>query len=118
MSCKTIYTGVNLRIPDGCHVDIKSRSGLACKNQVFILNADGLIDEDYVGEGENYEICAILFNLGTKDFVINHGDRIAQMILRHSIEEELQLDPPEMDYEKIREKLGSERMGGFGSTGV
>ena len=118
MGCATINTGVNLRIPDGCHVDVKSRSGLAHKYQVFVLNADGLIDEDYLGHGEEYELKAILFNLGKKDFVVEKGDRIAQIVLRHSIEEELRTDPDSMDYDKIKEQMGSERIGGFGSTGV
>lgn len=73
---KLIPTGLYFEIPDGFEVQVRPRSGLAIKNGISVLNSPGTIDADYRGE-----ICIILINLGSDDFVINHGDRIAQMIV-------------------------------------
>lgn len=71
-----IPTGLFFEIPDGYEVQIRPRSGLAAKNGVTVLNTPGTIDSDYRGE-----IKVILINLGEKDFTINDGDRIAQMVI-------------------------------------
>jgi dUTP pyrophosphatase len=71
-----VPTGLFFEIPDGYEVQIRPRSGLAYKNGVTVLNSPGTIDSDYRGE-----IKIILINLGKEDFVINSGDRIAQMIV-------------------------------------
>ena len=71
-----IPTGLFFEIPDGYEVQVRPRSGLAAKNGVTVLNTPGTIDSDYRGE-----IKVILINLGEKDFTINDGDRIAQMVI-------------------------------------
>lgn len=73
---KLVKTGFSLELPSGFEAQIRSRSGLALKNKVFVLNSPGTIDEDYRGE-----VGVILMNLGTTDFTIKKGDRIAQMII-------------------------------------
>ena len=69
-------TGIKLKIPQGYEGQVRSRSGLALKHGVIVLNSPGTIDSDYRGE-----IKIILFNHGSIDFIINNKDRIAQMIL-------------------------------------
>lgn len=71
-----IPTGLFFEIPDGYEVQVRPRSGLAAKNGVTVLNTPGTIDSDYRGE-----VKVILINLGEKDFTINNGDRIAQMVV-------------------------------------
>jgi dUTP pyrophosphatase len=100
-----IPTGVFLEIPSGYEGQIRPRSGLALKYGITVLNSPGTIDSDYRGE-----VKVILVNLGNEPFVINSGDRIAQIVFspvaRASFiqKEELQI---------------SERgAGGFGSTGI
>jgi dUTP pyrophosphatase len=101
---KLIPTGLFFEIPDGFEIQIRPRSGLAIKNGITVLNSPGTIDADYRGE-----ICIILINLSSEDFVINHGDRIAQMVVSK--------------YEKcnwflVDELTETERgSGGFGHTG-
>ncbi len=99
-----IPTGFSVAFPEEYEIQIRPRSGLAAKNNISVLNTPGTIDSDYRGE-----IKIILFNHGTDDFIINNGDRIAQMILSPVIKMELEEinDLPET----IRGK------GGFGSTG-
>ena len=70
-----VPTGLHFQLPIGYDMDIKSRSGLAFKNGIMILT--GTIDNNYRGE-----IKVLLFNTGEEDFVINHGDRIAQAVIR------------------------------------
>ncbi len=100
-----VPTGLFFEIPEGYEVQVRPRSGLAAKNGVTVLNTPGTIDSDYRGE-----IKVILINLGTTDFTINNGDRIAQMILA----------PVTQAAFKISDSLSeTERgQGGFGSTGV
>ena len=99
-----IPTGISIAIPEDTEIQIRPRSGLAAKSNISVLNTPGTIDSDYRGE-----LKIILFNHGTNDFVVNNGDRIAQMVLmpvlKASFEEVGNLP------ETIR---GS---GGFGSTG-
>ena len=99
-----IPTGLSVAFSDEYEIQIRPRSGLAAKNNISVLNTPGTIDSDYRGE-----IKVILYNHGNKDFMINNGDRIAQMILTPIIKMELEetLELPET----IRGK------GGFGSTG-
>lgn len=100
-----IPTGLFFEIPEGYEVQIRPRSGLAAKNGVTVLNTPGTIDSDYRGE-----IKVILINLGEKDFVINSGDRIAQMVIA---------PVTQATFEKTDSLSDTERgAGGFGSTGV
>jgi len=101
---KLIPTGISIAIPKNTEVQIRPRSGLAAKYGISVLNTPGTIDSDYRGE-----IKVILFNHGKKEFLVNNGDRIAQMVLMPVLKAEFEevIDLPET----IR---GS---GGFGSTG-
>lgn len=103
-----IMTGIHIELPVGCEAQIRSRSGLADKYGVIVLNSPGTVDADYRGN-----IGVPLINLGQEDFVVNPGDRIAQMVISR--------------YEKIEfEEVASlgdfsetfRGEGGFGSTGV
>ena len=100
-----VGTGFAFAIPMGFEVQVRPRSGLALKHGITVLNTPGTIDSDYRGE-----IKVIIANLGEEDFVINRGDRIAQIIVapvqRGTLVEVSELDSTER---------GS---GGFGSTGV
>ena len=100
-----VPTGLFLEIPAGYEIQVRPRSGLAAKRGVTVLNAPGTIDADYRGE-----VCVILVNLGTEPFVVERGERIAQLVLaRHE----------QIEWEAADELSGSERgAGGFGSTGV
>ena len=70
-----VPTGLSVAIPRGFEIQIRPRSGLAAKNQISILNTPGTIDSDYRGE-----IKVILINLSDKNFIIEKGFRIAQMV--------------------------------------
>lgn len=70
-----VDTGVAIALPPGMVADIRSRSGLAYKNQVFVLNAPGTIDPGYTGP-----IKANLMNLGRKPYTIQKGERVAQLV--------------------------------------
>ena len=100
-----IPTGLSVAFSKDYEIQIRPRSGLAAKNNISILNTPGTIDSDYRGE-----IKVIVYNHGKEEFIINNGDRIAQMILSPVIKivlEETNDDLPET----IRGE------GGFGSTG-
>ena len=100
-----VPTGLFFEIPNGYEIQIRPRSGLAAKNGVTVLNTPGTIDSDYRGE-----IKIILINLGDEDFVINSGDRIAQMIVA---------PVTQADFSIVENLSETERgTGGFGSTGV
>lgn len=71
-----IGTGLFFAIPDGYEIQVRPRSGLAAKNGVTVLNTPGTIDSDYRGE-----LKVILINLGKEKFIVNPGDRIAQIIV-------------------------------------
>lgn len=71
-----IPTGLFFEIPEGYEIQVRPRSGLAAKNGVTVLNTPGTIDSDYRGE-----VKVILINLGKEEFVVNNGDRIAQIIV-------------------------------------
>lgn len=71
-----IPLGIRIALPEGFEAQVRPRSGLAAKRGIGILNSPGTIDSDYRGE-----IKVILFNFGKEPFVINRGDRIAQMVI-------------------------------------
>lgn len=71
-----VPTGLYIALPDGCEAQVRPRSGLALKFGVTVLNSPGTIDADYRGE-----IRVIMVNLSSEDFVVNDGDRIAQMVV-------------------------------------
>ena len=100
-----VPTGLYLEIPAGYEVQVRPRSGLAAKKGITVLNAPGTIDADYRGE-----VCVILVNLGAEDFVVERGERIAQLVLaKHEV----------IEWEETSELADSERgAGGFGSTGA
>jgi len=99
-----VPTGLKIAVPLGFEVQVRPRSGLALKFGITCLNSPGTIDSDYRGE-----VGVILINLGTDDFVINRGDRIAQMIVaRHA---RIVWENPELLDATARGE------GGFGSTG-
>lgn len=96
-----VGTGLSINLQEGLEAQVRSRSGLAAKNGVFVLNSPGTIDSDYTGE-----IKVILFNSGKETFSIKKQDRIAQLVLAEVyIVDELVLDNTRED-------------GGFGSTGL
>lgn len=103
----SIPTGLTMEIPEGYMVSLRPRSGLAAKNGVTLPNTPATIDSDYRGE-----VRVVLINLGREDALIEHGQRICQMLL-----EKVQ----DFDFQTVerREDLsGSDRgTGGFGSTG-
>ena len=99
-----ISTGLSVAFPENYEIQIRPRSGLAAKNNISVLNTPGTIDSDYRGE-----IKVIIYNHGSDDFIINNGDRIAQMILSPIIK---------MDLEEVNDLPETIRgEGGFGSTG-
>ena len=71
-----VPTGIFIQLPKGAEAQIRPRSGLAAKNGITVLNSPGTIDSDYTGE-----IKVILINLSNENFVVNPGDRIAQMVV-------------------------------------
>jgi dUTP pyrophosphatase len=104
-----IPTGLYFEIPDNLEIQVRSRSGLAAKNQVAVLNSPGTIDADYRGE-----IKIILINHGLNEFYVKHGDRIAQAVISSVISKNV------VALKKVKEiNDNTERgSGGFGSTGI
>jgi dUTP pyrophosphatase len=100
-----IKTGLYLELPIGTEAQVRSRSGLAAKKGITVLNSPGTIDADYRGE-----VGVILVNLSNEDFLIENGERIAQLVLasheRAQWKEVAQLSATDRGY------------GGFGSTGL
>ena len=99
-----VPTGLSLAFSQDYEIQIRPRSGLATKHGITVLNTPGTIDSDYRGE-----IKIILFNHGSKEFIINNKDRIAQMILTPVFK--IDLEETNNLPDTIRGK------GGFGSTG-
>lgn len=99
-----VPTGLYIALPDGTEAQVRPRSGLAAKFGISVLNAPGTIDADYRGE-----IKVILVNLSNETFIINPGERIAQMVVAKY--EKVQWDEVEVLDETDRGE------GGFGSTG-
>ena len=100
-----VPTGLFMALPEGYEAQVRPRSGLAIKKGVTVLNSPGTVDADYRGE-----VCVILVNLSKDAFVINDGERIAQMVIaRHE-------QPQLVEVDVLDE---TERgAGGFGHTGV
>ena len=99
-----IPTGLSVAFSEKYEIQIRPRSGLAVKNNISVLNTPGTIDSDYRGE-----IKVIIYNHGNNDFMINNGDRIAQMVFAPVIK---------MEIEETNELPKTIRGGrGFGSTG-
>ena len=100
-----VPTGLFISLPAGVEAQVRPRSGLALKKGITVLNSPGTIDADYRGE-----ICVILGNLSQDSFVINDGERIAQMVIaRHE----------QAEWETVDVLDETERgAGGFGHSGV
>jgi len=100
-----VKTGLFIALPVGFEAQVRPRSGLAAKNGITVLNAPGTVDADYRGE-----IGVILINLSNEDFVINDGERIAQLVIaKHE----------RANWEEVEVLSETKRgVGGFGSTGV
>ncbi|HEC78724.1 MAG TPA: dUTP diphosphatase [candidate division WOR-3 bacterium] len=101
----TVPTGLRIELPRGYEAQVRPRSGLAAVNGIGVLNAPGTIDADYRGE-----IKIILFNFGSERFVIQNGDRIAQMIFSRVVRAEF------IPVDRLQETERGE--GGFGHTGI
>ena len=100
-----VPTGLFIQLPKGYEAQVRPRSGLAIKKGVTVLNSPGTIDADYRGE-----ICVILVNLSDQPFVINDGERVAQMVVaKHET----------VEWQPVESLEDTERgAGGFGHTGV
>ena len=99
-----VPTGLSVAISENYEIQIRPRSGLAAKNNISVLNTPGTIDSDYRGE-----IKVIIFNHSKQNFIINNGDRIAQMVLSPILKMELE------ETDNLPDTVRGE--GGFGSTG-
>jgi dUTP pyrophosphatase len=99
-----IETGLFMELPAGFEAQIRPRSGLAFKNGITVLNSPGTIDADYRGE-----VKVLLVNLSNEDFVVNDGERIAQLVVaKHE----------QIEWQQVEILEESNRgAGGFGSTG-
>jgi dUTP pyrophosphatase len=100
-----VKTGLFIALPIGTEAQVRPRSGLAAKKGITVLNSPGTVDADYRGE-----IGVILVNISNEDFVINDGERIAQLVIaKHE----------RAEWEEVTVLSETERgEGGFGSTGV
>ena len=105
MERRLIPTGLYMALPQGFEAQIRPRSGLAFKKGITVLNSPGTIDSDYRGE-----LMVLLINLSTEEFIVNDGERIAQMVIaRHEVAE----------FQVVEELDDTERgAGGYGHTGV
>ena len=102
---RLIPTGLHIALPVGFEAQIRPRSGLALKHGITVLNSPGTVDADYRGE-----VMVLLINLSQEDFVINDGERIAQMVIARHEQGNLEL---------VEELDETERgNGGYGHTGV
>lgn len=99
-----VSAGIRIAVPPGYEAQVRPRSGLALKHGIGILNAPGTIDSDYRGV-----VGVLLFNFGEKSFVVERGDRIAQMIIAR-------VERAEFTIRETLEESGR-NSGGFGSTG-
>jgi len=105
---KLVPTGLHFELPESMEIQVRPRSGLAAKNGITVLNTPGTVDRGYTGE-----IKIILINFGEKDFIVNHGDRVAQAVVSPVISGR---------WSKIIkvDNIGKAERGdgGFGSTGI
>lgn len=105
MERRLIPTGLYIALPAGYEAQVRPRSGLALKRGITVLNAPGTIDADYRGE-----VGVLLINLSSEDFIVNDGERIAQMIIaRHETAEFLEVETLD------ETERGA---GGYGHTGI
>ena len=105
MERRLIPTGFAIALPNNFEAQVRPRSGLAYKNGITVLNSPGTIDSDYRGE-----VKVLLINLGNEDFVIERGERIAQMIIQKC---------EKVIFSVVDELDKTDRSsGGYGSTGV
>ena len=102
---KLVNTGLYAQLEKGYEIQVRPRSGLALKKGITVLNSPGTIDADYRGE-----IGVILINLSNDDFIINSGDRIAQLVVSKHEQPNLE------QADSLDSTLRGEK--GFGSTGV
>ena len=102
---KLIPTGLYMALPAGYEAQVRPRSGLAIKKGITVLNTPGTVDADYRGE-----VCVVLINLSNEPFVVNDGERIAQMVIAKHEQPEL----VEVDVLDETERGA----GGFGHTGT
>lgn len=100
-----VTTGLHIALPQGYEAQVRPRSGLALKKGITVLNSPGTIDADYRGE-----IMVLLINFSNEDFVINDGERIAQMVIaKHE----------QAEFSVVEELDDTQRgCGGYGHTGV
>lgn len=100
-----VPTGIRIELPEGYEAQVRPRSGLALKHGITVLNTPGTIDSDYRGE-----LKVLLVNLSNNDFVVNAGERVAQMVIaRHET----------ATWEEVEVLDETERgEGGYGHTGV
>jgi len=105
MERRLIPTGLRIALPEGCEAQVRPRSGLALKHGITVLNTPGTIDADYRGE-----VKVLLVNFSNDNFIINIGERIAQMVIARY---------EKADLEQVAELDDTERGdGGYGHTGV
>jgi dUTP pyrophosphatase len=102
---RLIPTGLHIALPEGYEAQVRPRSGLALKHGITVLNAPGTIDADYRGE-----VGVLLINLSEETFVVNDGERIAQMVIARHEQGEF------IEVEALDETERGE--GGYGHTGV
>jgi dUTP pyrophosphatase len=105
MERRLIPTGLHIALPEGYEAQVRPRSGLALKHGLTVLNTPGTIDADYRGE-----VGVVLINLSADDFVINDGERIAQLVIARYEQADLVV------VEELDETERGE--GGYGHTGV
>lgn len=100
-----VPTGLFMALPVGFEAQVRPRSGLAIKKGITVLNTPGTIDADYRGE-----VCVILVNLSSEEFVVEDGERIAQMVIaRHE----------QVEWQSVEVLDDTERgAGGFGHSGT
>ena len=102
---KLIPTGLHIALPEGYEAQIRPRSGLAIKKGITVINTPGTIDPDYRGD-----IGVVLVNISNKDFIVQPGERIAQMVINKF---------EQAEFEVVEELDETERgEGGFGHTGT
>ena len=102
---KLIPTGLHIALPEGYEAQIRPRSGLAIKKGITVINTPGTIDPDYTGN-----VGVILVNISNEDFVVQPGDRIAQMVINKF---------EQANFEVVEELDETERgEGGYGHTGI
>tara|TARA_R110000823_G_scaffold290583_3_gene408850 strand:+ start:720 stop:1325 length:606 start_codon:yes stop_codon:yes gene_type:complete len=105
---KLVPTGLHFELPESMEIQVRPRSGLAAKHGITVLNTPGTVDRGYTGE-----IKIILINLGDKDFLVKHGDRVAQAVVSPVISGRW------ANLIKLSTLSTSDRGdGGFGSTGI